>query len=95
MFNVSPVTNAMTRRSFAALAAGSLGAVAATAGVSVARADEVAWDEECEVLVIGSGYAGLAAALTAKAVSYTHLDVYKRQLSSYIRRIILLIAADS
>ena len=35
-------------------------------GVSVARADQMAWDEECEVLVIGSGYAGLAAALTAK-----------------------------
>ena len=67
MFNASPAMSAMTRRSFAALAAGSLGAAAAvTAGASVARADEVAWDEECEVLVIGSGYAGLAAALTAK-----------------------------
>lgn len=34
-----------------------------TSGVS---ASEVKWDEECEVLIIGSGYTGLAAALEAK-----------------------------
>lgn len=28
---------------------------------------DIAWDEECEVLVVGSGYAGLAAAIEAKA----------------------------
>ena len=30
-------------------------------------ADEVAFDEECDVLVVGSGYSGLAAAYEAKA----------------------------
>ena len=28
---------------------------------------DISWDEECEVLVVGSGYAGLAAAIEAKS----------------------------
>ena len=37
--------------------------------------------ERCQtdVLIIGGGTAGCYAALTIAAVSYTHLDVYKRQ----------------
>ena len=27
---------------------------------------DISWDEECEVLVVGSGYSGLAAAIEAK-----------------------------
>ncbi len=62
----------MTRRNFvsASVAAGALAGLGAAAGLSAmpapARASEVTWDEECEVLVIGSGYSGLAAAVEAK-----------------------------
>ena len=54
-----------TRRSFVAgtAAAGLVGAAAA----SLAFADEPTWDAECDVLVIGSGYAGLCAAIEAAA----------------------------
>ena len=54
------------------------GAALASAGLAAAAlacrqpkaalaADEVAFDEECDVLVVGSGYSGLAAAYEAKA----------------------------
>ena len=58
------------RRNFVA------GAAAAAAGASLAflgknsqaalAAEDVSWDEECDVLVVGTGYAGLAAAYEAK-----------------------------
>ena len=31
-----------------------------------ASTSDISWDEECEVLVVGSGYSGLAAAIEAK-----------------------------
>lgn len=60
---------AMDRRGFLK-AAGACGA-AAVAGLAVVRADaseagEIAWDEACDVLVIGAGFAGMAAAIEAK-----------------------------
>ena len=38
---------------------------------------DAAWDDHCDLLVAGSGAAGLAAALAAAAgaVSYTHLTL--------------------
>lgn len=60
---------APTRRAFVrnAAVAGITGAAATVASVSPAVASEAepAWDAECDVLVIGSGYAGLAAAIEA------------------------------
>ena len=35
--------------------------------------------EKVKCLIIGSGPAGYTAAIYAGPVSYTHLDVYKRQ----------------
>ena len=43
----------------------------------VSRAGVKAGDK---VLVVGAGTIGVLAAIAAKAVSYTHLYVYKRQL---------------
>ena len=45
---------------------------------------EFAAEETYDIVVVGAGCAGVPAVLTAveegaKAVSYTHLDVYKRQ----------------
>jgi flavocytochrome c len=67
----------MTRRSFIGAAAvagaaasvgtGFFGVPAALAGESLsANAENVVWDRETDVLVIGTGYAGLAAAIEAK-----------------------------
>lgn len=60
----------VTRRSFVtgAAAAGIVAGAAATAGAALA--DDAAgipqtWDEECEILILGYGAAGLAAAITA------------------------------
>ena len=66
----------VSRRSFitGAAAAGVLGTLALagcapqdkqTASAATSGAD-TKWDEECDVLVVGSGYTGLAAALEAK-----------------------------
>ena len=33
-----------------------------------------------QIAIIGSGFAGLLLGIKLKPVSYTHLDVYKRQL---------------
>ena len=57
----------MTRRNFvsASVAAGALAGLGAAAGLSAmpapARASEVTWDEECEVLVISGGNSSVAA----------------------------------
>jgi flavocytochrome c len=66
----------MTRRRFlgaaavtgAAAAVGSsfFGVPAALAGTLAADAENVVWDRETDVLVIGTGYAGLCAAIEAK-----------------------------
>ena len=62
-------TAAMNRRMFiqAAGAASAATAVAAGLGTTVAQAGEAerAWDDECEILVVGYGGAGAAAAITA------------------------------
>lgn len=72
-------STACSRRNFLAGAA-TLGALAAAglagcapqaksqseAMAATGSSADVAWDEECEVLVVGSGYAGLAAAYEAK-----------------------------
>ena len=62
--------NTVTRRD---LVAGTVAVASAAAAAAMLReprpalaAEDVAWDEECEVLVVGSGYAGLAAAYEAK-----------------------------
>ena len=49
----------------ATLAAGAAVAACAFQPKPVLAADEVSFDEECDVLVVGSGYAGLAAAYEA------------------------------
>ena len=37
-------------------------------------------EKNCDIVVVGAGHAGCEAALAcARPVSYTHLDVYKRQ----------------
>ena len=60
-------TASITRKNFL-LGAGLAGLAAAVAAPKGAlAAEDVAWDEECDVLVIGSGYSGLAAAYEAKA----------------------------
>ena len=64
-------THEMSRRGFMGRAAlvGAGTAAVSLQGARQAQADnaeDFAWDEECEVLVIGSGYAGLAAAYEAK-----------------------------
>lgn len=58
--------NSVSRRGFLK-AAGAAGAAALAAGTAVAVADEAAraWDEECDILVVGYGGAGAAAAITA------------------------------
>ncbi len=64
------VTKSMSRRSFMK-AAGMGAAASALAETSIALADEaapaegVAWDQETDVVVVGSGAAGVAAAITA------------------------------
>ena len=49
-----------------------------------------------DLIIIGSGSAGLSAGLYAgrATVSYTHLDVYKRQVSSHTEYHRLLLAAN-
>ena len=37
--------------------------------------DSIKWDKEVDALVVGSGAGGMSAALTASAVSYTHLTL--------------------
>ena len=64
--------SSLSRRSLVsgALAGACVGAgllAASQAAPTVARASDVTWDEECEVLIVGSGYSGLAAALEAHA----------------------------
>ena len=57
----------ITRKNFL-LGAGLAGlAAAAAAPKGALAANDIAWDEACEVLVIGSGYSGLAAAYEAAA----------------------------
>lgn len=73
-------TETVSRRSFVtgAAAAGALAALGLSGcapkstqekelAASGNQGRELNWDEECEVLVVGSGYAGLAAALEAKS----------------------------
>ena len=61
----------ISRRNFVsgAVAAGLAMTAASTAKADNASGDgtDIAWDEECDVLVVGSGYSGLAAALEAHA----------------------------
>ena len=63
-------TKSFTRSSF--VKGASLGVASAAAMALLGReprsalaAEDVAWDEECDVLVVGSGYSGLAAAYEA------------------------------
>ena len=66
----------LTRRAFvgaaAATAAVGLAGCAPKTGTEKempatgASTSDISWDEECEVLVVGSGYSGLAAAIEAK-----------------------------
>ena len=61
-------TSVVSRRNLvkgATLAAGAALAACAFQPKPVLAADEVSFDEECDVLVVGSGYAGLAAAYEA------------------------------
>ena len=63
---MSTISQNVSRRS---LVAGALAGAWALAAGFVCRpalaADDVKFDDECEVLVVGSGYAGLAAAYEA------------------------------
>ena len=60
-------SNMTSRRTFIAAGVAACGAVGLAASRAHAAVDG-AWDEECDVLVIGSGYAGLAAAYEAAEV---------------------------
>lgn len=55
----------ITRRSFVGAAAGLAGTAALGLSAKAARAAEVAWDKECEVLVCGYGAAGASCAIEA------------------------------
>ncbi len=58
--------NRISRRDFLKGAAAGIGAAAlAGLGTKEAKATALAWEKETDVLVIGSGYAGLAAAIEA------------------------------
>lgn len=58
-------------------AQGTSGAAANAAGVD---ASTITWDEECDVLVVGTGYAGMAAALEAKNAGVDVKIIEKRSL---------------
>ena len=63
---MSTISQNVSRRSFVAGALAGAGALAAGFVCRPAlAADDVKFDDECEVLVVGSGYAGLAAAYEA------------------------------
>lgn len=67
-------TLAQSRRQFIKTAAAGVACAGAVAAADIARAseaneaaasvDQIVWDEETDVLVVGSGMAGLAAACT-------------------------------
>ena len=77
--------NTLNRRKFlsssALLATSSL--ITVTANAAAKDPMPAKWDEEADIIVVGSGFAGLAAAAEAKnanagnviAVSYTHLTL--------------------
>ena len=64
---MSVASQSVSRRAFAVAGVAAGAGVVATAFVPkpALAADDVAFDEECDVLVVGSGYAGLAAAYEA------------------------------
>ena len=76
------------------LAAGGLAANAAPVFTSPGRVQAAeppsGWTLEADVVLVGSGASGFPASIVAREagnsvipVSYTHLDVYKRQLSGF------------
>ncbi len=71
----------------ATLAAGAAVAACAFQPKPVLAADEVSFDEECDVLVVGSGYAGLAAAYEAAKAGASVRVIDKRSFfggNSYV-----------
>lgn len=64
---MSVASQSVSRRAFAVAGVAAGAGVVATAFVPkpALAADDVTFDEECDVLVVGSGYAGLAAAYEA------------------------------
>lgn len=66
MHDITEKGSQLSRRSFVAAAAASAAVTGIAAGGTAALADEargVEWDEEADVVVVGMGFAGMAAAL--------------------------------
>ena len=67
-----------TRRSFLKFGAGAA-AVGAFAPLSVsANSSDIKWDEEHEVVIVGSGFAGLAAAVEAGKLGAKDIVVFEK-----------------
>ncbi|MEE8717315.1 MAG: flavocytochrome c [Coriobacteriales bacterium] len=70
---IDAIRPGLSRRSFVGAAGAGMAMAASASAISSARAsessaadDDVKWDEETDVLVIGTGFAGMAAAIEAK-----------------------------